>query len=131
MEMNDALDGLTALAHETRLSVFRLLVEHQPDGLAAGQIADAVAAKANTLSPHLAVLVRSGLVTAEREGRSIRYRVDLAHMRGLIVYLMEDCCGGRPEVCAPVMELLSCRTTRSDAGTITEAAGHRGNDHER
>ena len=112
--MNDALDGLTALAHETRLSVFRLLVEHQPDGLAAGQIAEAVAAKANTLSPHLAVLVRSGLVTAEREGRSIRYRVDLAHMRSLIVYLMEDCCGGRPEVCAPLTELLSCRTTPSD-----------------
>lgn len=109
MEKTDALDALTALAHPTRLSVFRLLVREEPEGLAAGAIAEALDVRANTLSTHLALLTRGGLVSAERHGRSIRYRVDLPGMRGLILYLMEDCCAGRPEICTPLMEALACR----------------------
>lgn len=111
----EALEALSALAHETRLAVFRLLVSRGPDGMAAGQIADVLAVKASTLSTHLGLLERAGLVFAEREGRSIRYRVNLDGMRALLLYLMEDCCGGRPEVCGPLMELFACRASMADA----------------
>lgn len=114
MEKTDALEALTALAHPTRLSVFRLLVREEPQGLAAGAIAEALDVRANTLSTHLTLLARGGLVSAERHGRSIRYRVDLQGMRALLLYLTEDCCAGRPEICAPLMEALACR---SDEGS--------------
>ncbi|WP_367198476.1 ArsR/SmtB family transcription factor [Amorphus sp. 3PC139-8] len=109
------MDALGALAHETRLSVFRLLVKAEPDGLAAGAIAETLDVRANTLSTHLALLVRSGLAKAEREGRSIRYRVDLDRMRALLVYLMADCCAGHPEVCLPPEDLVACRAPASQA----------------
>ena len=99
MEINDAIGALTALGQETRLAIFRLLVAHEPDGLAAGEIAVALDVLPNTLSANLAILARAGLVTSAREGRSIRYRADLAAMDMLIGFLTRDCCGGRPDLC--------------------------------
>lgn len=102
-----ALAALAALGQPTRLAVFRLLVRHEPDGLAAGVIAAAVGGPHNSLSTHLALLTRAGLVTATRNGRSIVYRADLDGMRTLVTFLLADCCGGRPEVCGPIGDLMS------------------------
>lgn len=102
-----ALAGLAALGQPTRLAVFRLLVRQEPDGLAAGAIAAAVGAPHNSLSTHLAILVRAGLVSSARSGRSIVYRADLSGMRRLVGFLLADCCGGRPEVCGAVADLLA------------------------
>jgi len=110
MEKTDALEALTALAHPTRLTVFRLLVRNEPEGLSAGAIAEEAGVLANTLSTHLGQLTRGGLVSAERHGRSIQYRVDLEGMRALLLYLMQDCCAGRPEVCTQLIDALACRT---------------------
>ncbi len=93
---------LSALAQEGRLEVFRLLVRAGPDGIAAGDIARAVSVPANTLSAQLTILANAGLVRSRREGRSIIYAADYEGMSGLLVYLMEDCCQGRPEVCGPI-----------------------------
>ena len=87
-----AVDALGALAHETRLSVFRMLVRAGPDGLIAGTIADNSGVPPSTMSHHLAILERSGLATAERESRVIRYRAHFDGMRRLLAFLMEDCC---------------------------------------
>lgn len=102
-----ALAALAALAQPTRLAVFRLLVRQEPEGLAAGAIAAAVGGPHNTLSTHLAILARAGLVRAARDGRSIVYRADLAGMRQLVTFLLADCCNGRPEVCGPIGDLLA------------------------
>ncbi|MBD1547381.1 ArsR/SmtB family transcription factor [Roseibium aggregatum] len=106
MKKELALDALAALGQETRLDVFRLLVKAGKEGMPAGAISDALDVRPNTLSTHLGVLSRSGLVHAERDGRSILYRADLAAMGDLVTYLLQDCCGGRPELCAPVLSCL-------------------------
>ncbi|MDO8411757.1 MAG: metalloregulator ArsR/SmtB family transcription factor [Phenylobacterium sp.] len=109
MESESAILALAALAQPTRLEVFRLLVRHEPDGRPAGEIAEAVGVPANTLSSHLAVLSRAGLVTAERRSRSIIYRADLEGLRTLVLFLLKDCCGGRADICAPLLaELAPC-----------------------
>jgi DNA-binding transcriptional ArsR family regulator len=108
MDMNDAIGALEALAHETRLSVFRLLVQAGPVGMSAGDIADRLEARQNTMSSHLAKLHRAGIVTSERDGRNIIYRADFDAVSSLIVYLMEDCCGGNAEVCEPVAASIQC-----------------------
>ena len=95
-----AVDALGALAHETRLSVFRMLVKAGPDGLVAGDIASGAGVPPSTMSHHLSTLERAGLVTSERESRLIRYRADYAGMKRLLTFLMQDCCGGVPEMCA-------------------------------
>lgn len=95
-----AVAALSALAHAGRLEVFRRLVQTGPGGLAAGEIARATGSLPNTLSSNLAILAGAGLVRSRREGRSIIYAADFAAMRGLLSYLMEDCCDGRPEICA-------------------------------
>ncbi len=99
MDMNNATRALAALAQDTRLAAFRTLVRAGRDGMLAGDIARALAVPHNTLSTHLSSLAQAGLVYAEREGRCMRYRVDLAAMRSLLGYLVEDCCGGAPELC--------------------------------
>src|SRR5271166_6267721 len=91
--------ALAALGQPTRLEIFRLLIRREPAGLAAGAIADAVGAPHNTLSTHLAILARAGLVRGAREGRSIVYRADIGGMRDLISFLVTDCCDGHPELC--------------------------------
>ncbi|MBZ8133193.1 helix-turn-helix transcriptional regulator [Afifella sp. IM 167] len=105
METNNALEALSALAHDTRLTVFRSLVTAGSEGLPAGEIAARLGVLPNTLSAHLAQLSRGGLVKATREGRSIRYRADYGGIEALIGFLIRDCCGERPEVCAPLAAL--------------------------
>jgi len=109
MPLPRAVDLLSALAQESRLAAFRLLVKAGPDGLPAGVIAREVGVRPNTLSTHLAILEHAGLVQARREGRSVIYAADYAAMRGLLGLLVEDCCGGKPEICAPLGDLaLAC-----------------------
>jgi len=97
-----AVEGLSALAHDGRLSVFRLLVRHGKDGLAAGDIARKLDVLPNTLSANLAVLSNAGLVRSRRDGRSIIYTPDFDRMSDLLAYLVEDCCNGDVAVCAPL-----------------------------
>ena len=111
MESEDALTALAALGQPTRLEAFRLLVRHEPEGLAAGDLAQALAVPANTLSAHLNVLSHAGLVRGERRGRSIVYRADVERISGLVLYLLKDCCGGRADLCRPLAaELNPCLT---------------------
>lgn len=107
METEPAILALAALAQSTRLDVFRLLVNHEPEGLAAGEVARVLAVPQNTMSAHLAVLSRAGLVAARRAGRSIVYRADLARFQAVMAFLVNDCCDGRPEICAPLIESIS------------------------
>jgi ArsR family transcriptional regulator, arsenate/arsenite/antimonite-responsive transcriptional repressor len=107
MESENVILALAALAQPTRLDVFRLLVKHEPKGLAAGDIARALVVPQNTMSSHLSVLSRAGLVSAQRFSRSIVYRADLAHLQGVVLFLLKDCCDGRPEICAPLVESLT------------------------
>lgn len=113
----EALDALSALGQSTRLRIFRHLVTMAPEPVAAGAIAEALGCLQNTLSTHLAILTRAGLITSVRDGRSILYAANFDGMRGLVNYLLEDCCNGRPEVCAPVFESLeqSCGCVPSTA----------------
>lgn len=106
MEISHAVGTLGALAQETRLRIFRLLVQAGPDGMAAGGIARKLAIPNNTLSFHLAILARSGLVTSRKDGRSIHYAVDLDGTRALLGFLVEDCCGGQPELCGGIADAL-------------------------
>ena len=102
--------ALAALAQTTRLETFRLLVRHAPEGLAAGEIATRLAVPANTLSAHLGVLSRAGLTTAERRSRSIIYRADFDRLRDLVLFLLNDCCQGRADLCdALIAQLSPCR----------------------
>lgn len=104
MEQANALDALSALSHETRLSVFRLLVQEGPSGLAAGEIARKLEVLQNTMSTHLGILSRAGLVLRIREGRVIRYCANYEAMRSLIHYLLEDCCSGDQVICYPFLD---------------------------
>src|SRR3954464_11386240 len=136
METQEAVLALAALAQSTRLEAFRALVRHEPDGLAAGDLARLLEVPQNTLSAHLSILTRARLVTSERRSRSIVYRANLTEFRdgaafplphcrgrraggrsfvypanltesrGAAVFLLRDCCGGRREVCEPVVETL-------------------------
>jgi DNA-binding transcriptional ArsR family regulator len=107
MESEFAIKRLSALAQEGRLAVFRLLVKAGPGGIAAGEIAQTLDLPQNTLSAQLTILANAGLVGSRRAGRSIIYSANYDAMSELLVYLMEDCCQGRPEVCAPLSELAS------------------------
>jgi ArsR family transcriptional regulator len=114
MESEHAILALAALAQSTRLDVFRLLARHEPEGLAAGDIAKALAVPQNTMSSHLAILSRAGLVSAQRFSRSIVYRADLARFQQVVLFMLRDCCDGRPEICAPVIESLTpCCTPKT------------------
>jgi ArsR family transcriptional regulator len=107
MESEQAILALAALAQSTRLDVFRLLAKHEPKGLAAGDIAKALAVPQNTMSSHLAILSRAGLLQAERFSRSIVYRADLAYFQEVVLFMLRDCCDGRPEICAPLIANLA------------------------
>jgi ArsR family transcriptional regulator len=110
METEEAVMALAAISQSTRLEAFRALVRHEPNGLAAGELARLLEVPQNTLSAHLSILTRARLVTSERRSRSIVYRANLAAFRDIAVFLLRDCCGGQPEICAPVVESLQpCR----------------------
>ena len=107
MDSEPAILALAALAQSTRLEAFRLLVRHEPNGLAAGEISDRLAVPTNTMSAHLGVLSRAGLVTSERRSRSIVYRADLDRVRDLVLFLLQDCCEGRADLCQPLLAALA------------------------
>ena len=108
MKTSDAVLALSALAHETRLEAFRLLVQAGEEGVPAGEIAGRLRLAPPTLSFHLAHLVRAGLIEPRRAGRSIRYSLRVNGIRQILEFITEDCCQGRPELCAlsgvPVVE---------------------------
>lgn len=108
MENTIAVAGLSALAHETRLNIFRELVKAGPVGLPAGDIARKVDVAPTTLSFHLKEFQRSGLLTSRRESRQIFYAVDFVSMRQLLDFLMDDCCQGHPEICQVTDGTLNC-----------------------
>jgi DNA-binding transcriptional ArsR family regulator len=101
MEKTAALAGLAALAQETRLDIFRLLVESGPGGQPAGEVGNRLGLPPATLSFHLKELRQAGLVTCRRAGRSLIYAADFAAMGGLVAYLTENCCGGACAAPAP------------------------------
>ena len=102
MKTNSALAALAALAQESRLAIFRFLVEAGPDGSPVGRIADALELPAATLSFHLKELARANLLVSKQEGRFIWYAANFATMNGLVEYLTKNCCGGRPSLCTPI-----------------------------
>lgn len=108
MQLPVAVDALSALAHASRLAVFRLLVRAGPEGMAAGEIAREIGALPNTLSSHLTILAHAGLIQSRRDGRSIVYSADFERMRALLGFLIADCCGGRPEICGSLADVSGC-----------------------
>ncbi len=111
MEQEQAILALAALAQPTRLETFRLLVRHAPEGLPAGDIARALVVPQNTMSAHLNVLSRAGLVSSQRHSRIIMYRAQIKQLRDMTLFLLKDCCGGSAELCAPLIaELTPCCT---------------------
>ncbi len=100
---SQSLLGFAALAQESRLRIVRRLVRAGAAGVAAGDIAEGIGVSPSNVSFHLKELERSGLITSRREARSIIYVADYKVLRSLIQFLMEDCCGGRPEICAPAL----------------------------
>jgi DNA-binding transcriptional ArsR family regulator len=109
METTNASEVFAALAQPTRLEAFRLIMQHEPDGLPAGEVARLLDVPQNTMSSHLAILARAGLISAERQSRSIIYRTELDRVREIASFLVNDCCGGRPELCEPlVAEFTPC-----------------------
>ncbi|MEC9481940.1 MAG: helix-turn-helix transcriptional regulator [Halomonas sp.] len=112
MDTKTAIETFAALSQSTRLEAFRLLVRHVPDGLSAGDIARQLDVPHNTLSTHLGVLSRAGLVNARRQSRSMIYRANLARMQETLSFLVRDCCAGHPELCEPLLrELQPCCPT--------------------
>jgi len=101
MEISNAVISLTSLAHETRLAVYRLLVQAGDAGLPAGSIADALGVPPSSLSHHLKDLKYAGLVACTRDQRSLIYTANYDAMSGLLDFLLDDCCGGHPEICDP------------------------------
>ncbi len=107
MEMKNAVVGLSALAHEGRLTVFRMLVQAGPTGIAAGEIARRLEVPPNTLSANLTILSHAGLIDSRRKGRSVIYTARYENMTELLEYLMKDCCGGSPEICASLADVVA------------------------
>ena len=103
MDEKKTVAALDALAQPTRLKAFRRLVAAHPEGLPAGEVARVCKVPHNTMSTHLALLTRAGLVSVRRDGRSMKYRADLDGFRALVTFLTRDCCKGQPEICAPLI----------------------------
>jgi DNA-binding transcriptional ArsR family regulator len=117
MEFEAAISCLSALAQDSRLRIFRMLVQEGVMGLPAGEIARRLDVLPNSLSANLNVLSHAGLVRSRRQGRSIIYTAEYDRMRDLLGFLVEDCCGGSPEICAPLAEVL--RTAACDGECLS------------
>lgn len=116
MDSIEAIAALTALAQPTRLDTFRLLVGREPQGVPAGELARLVEVPQNTMSAHLAVLARAGLIAGERRSRSIVYRANLERFREVALFLLKDCCAGRADLCAPLIaDLTPCCSPKETA----------------
>jgi ArsR family transcriptional regulator len=107
METIEVVGALSALAQTTRMETFRLLVSREPDGVPAGELARLMAVPQNTMSTHLAILARAGLAFGERHSRTIIYRANLERFREIAWFLFNDCCGGRADLCAPLIAHLA------------------------
>ncbi len=107
MDVELALEALSALSHETRLWAFRLLVQAGPQGLPAGEIAEALGSRQNTMSSHLKTLAMAALINSERDGKRVVYKANYDTIRELVLFLMQDCCAGNNAVCRPVAESLA------------------------
>ena len=108
MDKSAALTAFAALSQTSRLDAFRLLEQAGEAGMLAGEIAEALDARQNTMSTNLSVLLNAGLLRNEREGRAIRYFANMDGLQGLLAFLLQDCCGGRPELCRPLIEDITC-----------------------
>ena len=118
MEDKDIISAFNALAQPTRLQCFRLLVSREPEPVAAGELARALNVPQNTMSAHLSTMTVAGLLMSERQGRSILYRVDLERFRHIVMYLLENCCGGNSGLCTPLLSALAstCQPGAPQAG---------------
>lgn len=103
IDQNLAVQALAALAQDTRMTAFRRLVAAYPSAIGAGDIARGCKVPQNTMSTHLAILTRAGLLRVERDGRQMNYRADLDGFRAVVMYLTKDCCGGRDDLCASLI----------------------------
>ncbi|MFN0263090.1 ArsR/SmtB family transcription factor [Tepidamorphus sp. 3E244] len=108
----EAVSALSALAHEDRLRAFRLLVKAGPDGMASGEIAEALDIAPTRMSFHLAGLERADLLSTRRDGRRIIYTVSFDHMRAVLEFLTQDCCNGQPEICGGLGSVTDTLQTR-------------------
>ena len=108
MDIIQSSHAFAALSQPTRLKALRILVQTGKSGMLAGDLGDLMEVRQNTMSANLAVLLHAGLVRNEREGRSIRYFADFDGLRDLLSFLMEDCCGGKPELCQPILDEIAC-----------------------
>jgi DNA-binding transcriptional ArsR family regulator len=110
MDNLEVIAALAALAQSTRLDTFRQLVKREPEGVPAGELARLIEIPQNTMSAHLAILSRAGLIVGERRSRSIVYRANLDRFREVALFLLKDCCGGRADLCDPLIaDLTPCR----------------------
>lgn len=107
IDQNVAVQALAALAQETRMTAFRRLVAAYPDSIGAGDIARGCKVPQNTMSTHLAILTRAGLLRVERNGRQMNYQADLDGFSAVVMYLAKDCCDGRGDLCASLIAGLS------------------------
>lgn len=124
LETDTAIATLSALAQANRIEIFRLLVRAGLDGMAAGDIARKLDMSPTRTSFHLRELERTGLVTSRREGRFIIYSPEFAQMRALLTFLLDDCCQGHPEMCAPLIAIAEASSNGDDAGgnrTVSKA----------
>ncbi|MEX3008713.1 ArsR/SmtB family transcription factor [Hoeflea sp. TYP-13] len=104
MDKKNALGAFAALSQETRLDVLRLLIKAGENGMLSGEIGAELEVRQNTMSTNLSILLNAGLIRNKRQGRSVRYYADIEGIRGLLGFLMDDCCGGRPELCRPLFD---------------------------
>jgi DNA-binding transcriptional ArsR family regulator len=108
MDMMEATTAFAALSQTTRLEILRVLIKAGPEGMPSGELGAKLQVRQNTMSANLAVLLNAGLVRNRREGRVIRYFADFEGLGTVMGFLMKDCCGGRPEICGPILDQMSC-----------------------
>jgi len=112
MDKKNAIESFSALAQDTRLTAFRYLIGCLPKGKSAGEIARHCHVPHNTMSTHLAILERAGLIDSEKAGREVIYSADISGLRSLVDFLAKGCCGGRPEICGEVFAGATCAPAR-------------------
>lgn len=117
-----AIEGFGSLAQPTRLQALRLLLAAHPESIAAGEIARRCEVPHNTMSNHLSILARAGLIAAEKDGRTVNYRADILGFRGLIDFLARDCCNGKPELCGVLPDVRGAPTEKKNEPDVVVPA---------
>lgn len=108
MDKIQSVIAFDALSQETRLDALRLLIQAGPEGVPAGEIGERLGIKQNTMSANLKILAHANLISSVRDGRSIRYVANYEALQGLVLFLMKDCCGGRADLCQPILDQMAC-----------------------